>query len=223
MIDFTDFKPGTALASMKAETEFSNESAFESTFVYEKDGVQHEFTLDNLPDSTWTFVSTQTTQKSDLSSHGVTLSFYDANNEYHDHLAVEGDVMIISVYDPEIDANEWAEAVQFTKEALKAGFRPMSLIAGTPEQIESISTENIPVYFCDYKTLITMNRSNAGATWISQGRFIKKWASRAYPEQNEMEQYLKNDATEAILENDAEGSLIFQGFLLYVFAVMLLL
>jgi hypothetical protein len=174
MIDFTEFKPGAGLAAIKADTEFSNESAFESVFVYEKDGVQQEFTLDNLPDSTWTFVSTQTTQHSDLSNSGATLSFYDADNEYHDHLAVEGNVMIVSIYDPEIDNDEWEESIQFAKEALNVGFKPMILIAGTPDQVENIPTEDIPVYFCDYKTLITMNRSNAGATWISQGHFIKK-------------------------------------------------
>ena len=223
MIDFTDYKPGTGLAAIKAESEFSNEDAFKSVFIYEKDGVQQEFTLENLPDSTWTFVSTQTTQNSDLSNLGAALSFYDANNGYQDHLATQGDVMIVSIYDPEINNSKWDEAIAFAQEARNAGFQPMILVAGTPEQVQNISTQDIPVYFCDYKTLITMNRSNAGATWISQGYFIKKWASRSYPDRTQMEQYLKDDTTEAILENDTEGSLIFQGFMLYVFAVMLLL
>lgn len=223
MIDFTDYKPGTGLAAIKAESEFSNEDAFKSVFIYEKDGVQQEFTLENLPDSTWTFVSTQTTQNSDLSNPGAALSFYDANNGYQDHLATQGDVMIVSIYDPEMNDSKWDEAVAFAQEARNAGFQPMILVAGTPEQVQNISTQDTPVYFCDYKTLITMNRSNAGATWISQGYFIKKWASRSYPDRTQMEQYLKDDTTEAILENDTEGSLIFQGFMLYVFAVMLLL
>ena len=223
MIDFTDYKPGTGLAAIKAESEFSNEDAFKSVFIYEKDGMQQEFTLENLPDSTWTFVNTQTTQNSDLSNLGAALSFYDANNEYQDLLATQGDVMIVSIYDPEMNDSKWDEAVAFAQEARNAGFQPMILVAGTPEQVQNISTQDIPVYFCDYKTLITMNRSNAGATWISQGYFIKKWASRSYPDRTQMEQYLKDDTTEAILENDTEGSLIFQGFMLYVFAVMLLL
>lgn len=223
MIDFTDYKPGTGLAAIKAESEFSNEDAFKSVFIYEKDGVQQEFTLENLPDSTWTFVSTQTTQNSDLSNLGAALSFYDANNGYQDHLATQGDVMIVSIYDPEMNDSKWDEAIAFAQEARNAGFQPMILVAGTPEQVQNISTQDTPVYFCDYKTLITMNRSNAGATWISQGYFIKKWASRSYPDRTQMEQYLKDDTTEAILENDTEGSLIFQGFMLYVFAVMLLL
>ena len=99
----------------------------------------------------------------------------------------------------------------------------MILVAGTPEQISTISTGDIPVYFSDYKTLITMNRSNAGASWLSHGYFIKKWSYRAYPDSSDLNGYYNGNRTEAILENDAEGSLIFQGFLLYVFAIMLLL
>ena len=35
---------------------------YEYTFIYEKDGVQKKFNLDNVPadDSTWTFVDTET-------------------------------------------------------------------------------------------------------------------------------------------------------------------
>ena len=99
----------------------------------------------------------------------------------------------------------------------------MILVAGTPEQASGIQTGGIPLYYCDYKTLITMNRSNGGATWFSKGYLIKKWSSRTYPDLSALEKYRKGNTTESVLENDAEGSLIFQGFLLYVFAVMLLL
>lgn len=223
MIDFTDYKPGTGLASSRAEQETSDEDAYESVFIYEKDGVQKEFSLESLPDSTWTFVSTNTIQKKDLSRFEATLSFYDNDYEYKDSLAIEGDVMIISIYKPQMSENRWNKAIEFAQAAREAGFSPLILVAGTPEQISTISTGDIPVYFSDYKTLITMNRSNAGASWLSHGYFIKKWSYRAYPDSSDLNGYYNGNRTEAILENDAEGSLIFQGFLLYVFAIMLLL
>ena len=107
MIDFTDYKPGTGLASSRAEQETSDEDAYESVFIYEKDGVQKEFSLESLPDSTWTFVSTNTIQKKDLSRFEATLSFYDHDYEYKDSLAIEGDVMIISIYKPQMSENRW--------------------------------------------------------------------------------------------------------------------
>lgn len=221
LVDFTNFKPGTGLAAAKAEIEMDD--AYESTFIYEKDGEQKEFSLQNLPDTTWTFVSTKTIQKKDLTGSEATLSFYDKAGNYLDSLAVEGNVLVISVYDSDISEKKWNAAVNFAEKARSVGFAPMILVAGTPDVISGISTEDVPVYLCDYRTLITMNRSNAGATWISQGYLIKKWDRRSYPDTEALTGYLDGNATEAVLENDAEGSLIFQGFLLYIFAVMLLL
>ena len=220
IIDFTDYEPGAQILSADANVA---DEAFDAMFIYEKDGVQQEFTLENLPDSTWTFVSTQTIQNKDLKSSGATLSFYDNDKEYQDSLAVQGNVMVISIYDPQMRQKKWDAAVRMAENARESGFNPMILVAGTPEQIEGKVTDDIPVYFSDYKTLITLNRSNAGATWLSHGYIIKKWGRRAYPDQDDLFTYIKGNSTEAILESNTKGSLLFQGFLLYVFAVMLLL
>ena len=220
IIDFTDYEPGAQILSADANVA---DEAFDAMFIYEKDGVQQEFTLENLPDSTWTFVSTQTIQNKDLKSSGATLSFYDNDKEYQDSLAAQGDVMIISIYDPQMRQKKWDAAVRMAENARESGFNPMILVAGTPEQIEGKVTGDIPVYFSDYKTLITLNRSNAGATWLSHGYIIKKWGRRAYPDQDDLLTYIEGNSTEAILESNTKGSLLFQGFLLYVFAVMLLL
>ena len=220
IIDFTDYEPGAQILSADANVA---DEAFDAMFIYEKDGVQQEFTLENLPDSTWTFVSTQTIQNKDLKSSGATLSFYDNDKEYQDSLAVQGNVMVISIYDPQMRQKKWDAAVRMAENARESGFNPMILVAGTPGQIEGKVTGDIPVYFSDYKTLITLNRSNAGATWLSHGYIIKKWGHRAYPDQDDLFTYIKGNSTEAILESNTKGSLLFQGFLLYVFAVMLLL
>ena len=220
IIDFTDYEPGAQILSADANVA---DEAFDAMFIYEKDGVQQEFTLENLPDSTWTFVSTQTIQNKDLKSSGATLSFYDNDKEYQDSLAIQGNVMIISIYDPQMRQKKWDAAVRMAENARESGFNPMILVAGTPEQIKGKVTDDIPVYFSDYKTLITLNRSNAGATWLSHGYIIKKWGHRAYPDQDDLLTYIKGNSTEAILESNTKGSLLFQGFLLYVFAVMLLL
>lgn len=220
IIDFTDYEPGAQILSAEANVA---DEAFDAMFIYEKDGVQQEFTLENLPDSTWTFVSTQTIQNKDLKSSGATLSFYDNDKEYQDSLAVQENVMVISIYDPQMRQKKWDAAVRMAENARESGFNPMILVAGTPEQTEGKVTGDIPVYFSDYKTLITLNRSNAGATWLSHGYIIKKWGHRAYPDQDDLLTYIKGNSTEAILESNTKGSLLFQGFLLYVFAVMLLL
>ncbi len=60
-----DFRPYHIGADIKAGMEIPEDAAtpeFETTFILEKDGRQEEFTIDNYPDSTWTFVDSKTVQ-----------------------------------------------------------------------------------------------------------------------------------------------------------------
>lgn len=221
MVDHTEFKPGVGLTAAQNDSE--SDSAYEAVFIYEKDGQQQEFTLEELPDSTWTFVETRTSQNEDALSEGVTLSFYDNEDNYRDSLATGENVMIFSVYDTDIKQKKWDKVIQSAQSAVNSGFSTFILTASTPEQMADIDTGDIPIYFGDYKTLVTLNRSNGGATWLCQGYLVKKWSRRGFPDQDTLTKDIRSNATEIILENDAEGSLLFQGFLLYVFAVMLLL
>jgi hypothetical protein len=52
---------------------------------------------------------------------------------------------------------------------------------------------------------------------------IRKWAKRNLPDLEDLTDLSDMDATESYIERDSKTSLAFQGFLLYVFAVMLLL
>ena len=79
------------------------------------------------------------------------------------------------------------------------------------------------IYFSDYKTLISMNRSNGGATFFCDGYLIRKYARRALPDTGELSKLFQSDETEELISRSTSGDLTFQGFLLYVFAVMLLL
>ena len=79
-------------------------------------------------------------------------------------------------------------------------------------------------FISDYKTLISLNRSNGGATYFNDGELVRKWARANAPSsKTELDELQSTDATEIAIAKDSKGSLGFQGFLLYVFAVMLLL
>ena len=57
-----DFRPYHVGADIKAGMEIpdnAEQPVIETTFVMEKDGVRKEFSLDNYPDSTWTFVDSR--------------------------------------------------------------------------------------------------------------------------------------------------------------------
>ena len=220
VVDFTDYKPAAALKAGHAFSE-AEDAAYEAVFVYEKDGKEEIFDLENLPDSTWNFVRTET-KETETSEEGkmIDLSFYDEAGEYHDHLASEEKVMVISIYDPSMKEGKWEKINDFVRNAEEAGFRTFILVSGEiPEQMAG--QDNI--FHADYKTLLSLNRSNGGATYFSRGYLVRKWAERALPSPEELEEIYGEDETETIIYHDTKGSLGFQGFLLYVFAVMLLL
>lgn len=218
LIDFTAYRTG---AELEAGAEVNADDMYESVFTYEKDGVRETFSLGHLPDSTWTFVSVDTRLKKGYAESLTGLSFYDAETgEYQDGLAISGKVLTVSVYDPQMSARKWSRTEAFITRASEAGFTVL-LLCASEEGIPA--TLNAKAYISDYKTLISLNRSNGGITYFYNGQLIRKWASTNAPDASELKSIAQSDATEIAIAQDSKGSLVFQGFLLYVFAVMLLL
>jgi uncharacterized membrane protein YphA (DoxX/SURF4 family) len=216
LVDYTAYKPGAVL---KASEAAPAEEAFEAVFIYEKDGNEAMFDLEHLPDSTWTFVRTETVAAEGSAAEDIVdLSFYDGDGEYMDESAAEGKVMVVSLYRADIGARKWEEISEFVQNAEEAGFKAIVLASDVPAD-----THGLVVYTADYKTLLAMNRSNGGVTYFSDGNLIRKWAFRARPDMERLNELYSEDATETVIYHNAKGSLAFQGFLLYVFAVMLLL
>lgn len=224
LVDFTDYKVTSRLQAAEA-MDVAEEDIYEAIFIYEKDGRQQEFDLMHLPDSTWTFVSTHTRLKEEYQDNTINLSIYDSEGNYQDSLAAVGKVMVISVYDPEIKTKKWEGLTTLVKNASEAGFRPLVLVAGTADDIpEGLSDEvKDNLYFSDYKTLVTMNRSNGGVVYFSDGYLLRKWARRAAPDMDMLQVLATEAETETMIGHSTQGSLVFQSFLLYVFAVMLLM
>ena len=230
LVDHTAFHPAAALQAGNA-FETSEDEMYEAVFVYEKEGEREEFSLEDLPDSTWAFVETVAKPKERFEDSAVSLSFYDSSESYQDSLAATGAVMLVSVYDTDIKPVKWRNIGKFMHQAEEAGFKVLLLVASTPANMENIiaqipEIQNVTegrLFYSDYKTLITLNRSNGGVTYFSDGYLICKWARRASPTPEELVTIHSGDDTEVIIDNDTKGSLAFQGFLLYVFAVMLLL
>ena len=137
LIDFTDFKPGVRLAAADVRSHAEGDDAYEAVFIYEKDGEREAFTLDNLPDSTWTYVSTETRSRNASADELMpALSFSDASGEYHDELAAHKDVMIVSMFRPsDTDAAKWCRTAAFVNDALDNGFFPLVIVSGTTESV----------------------------------------------------------------------------------------
>lgn len=212
MADFTDLKAGTQI-----NKDNRGEDAYEAVFIYSKSDKEESFTLENIPDTTWTFVRTETTGITNTKTASAVISIIDNNGEYADSLLTEGKIIAISLYKRDMTEKDIRKLYSFTHEVRKTGFTPVILSA------QPLSNLDAPVFMCDHKTLMTLNRSNGGATYINNRFIIRKWAKKTLPDLKELTTLSEEDPTDTFIGHKAKTSLAFQGFLLYVFAVMLLL
>jgi uncharacterized membrane protein YphA (DoxX/SURF4 family) len=215
MIDFTEFAPGTELFA-SLDNDYQEMDGKVPTFIYERDGQRGSFSLDNLPDSTWTFVAVDTLTRSGMykSASKPVLSFRDAAGTYQDELAVLGKVMVFSVYDPA--KADWERIRSQAAEARSCGATPLIL---------TVPGENAPqdVYYADFKPLITLNRANGGATYFNDGELISKWSPRDIPDGEDLKWILDREPVAASIDFITGRRIKAQGFALYLLALLLLL
>ncbi|MBR4228364.1 MAG: DoxX family protein [Bacteroidales bacterium] len=220
LTDFTEFAPGATLNAEADDVAGSANGAGDSKeeyyVIYEKNGQEGAFTLDNLPDSTWTFVRVENIERSIPDYEQSVPVFYisDAEGNYYNELLSEGKVMVLSVYDvPGYKDSD--KGAQFLRDAEAAGF---TALAVAREPISGLDT-----YMSDYKKLITFNRSNGGATYLDDGEIICKWPSRRLPDSEELSKVASRNSMEQLVGRSSRRRIAFQGVVLYSLALLLIL
>ncbi len=236
LVDYTEFTPGSELLASVGDGDEEEDASgsYKSTIIYEKNGQEGAFDLDHLPDSTWTYVRTETIliHGTEIEDNRPVLSFTDSLGNYQDKKAIYGNVLAVSVYEPaKTKGVFWTRIAEALDGAEASGFTPLLLVSSTKEQFD-----NLPVivpevhsrlagstYFADRKTLVTLNRSNGGATWFNDGQLIRKYSHGEIPSEDTLLAMTGDDPTEKMLHHSTKTRLRFQGFMLYVFAILLIL
>lgn len=224
LMDFTEFAPGASLtADADAENidagislNGENDTKQEYVVIYEKDGQEGAFTLDNLPDSTWTFVRVENVEMSVPDYEQSVPFFYisDAEGNYHNELLSEGKVMVLSVYDVP-GYKDADKAAQFLRDAEAAGF---TAVAVAREPLPALDA-----FQSDYKKIITFNRSNGGATYLEDGEIICKWPAGRLPDSDELSKVASRNPMEQLVSRSSRRRIAFQGVVLYSLALLLIL
>jgi len=221
--DFTSMKPGTEILGA-ADDNFDDITAY----IYEKNGHEGAFTEDCPPDSSWTFVRTESYNRSIIDEDDqetVSLSFSNAAGEYMDSLATTGPVMIISAYKPEKLKQKTLDKLStYAVDAQEVGYTVLFLCAGDGQNLAA----SAPVlmanfYSADPRTLMTLNRANGGITYLRDGQIVSKWSPRKAETKDALEWLMTVEPTEFMLNYNSKGKIHLQAFLLYSFAVMILL
>lgn len=177
MVDFRSFPAGANLLPDN-DTEVSESADDSITFLYEKDGIRKEFTLDALPDSTWTYVDRE---EPDHTGREVTeLAVYDldGSDATREAVSAEGEEMILVI--PQIQRAEisWTYFLNEMNEALsKQGGRMVAIVGGDDTAAEGwsdISMATYPVYTAEPTTLKELVRGNMGLVFIKDGKIVWK-------------------------------------------------
>lgn len=175
--EFTPYKVGSEVT---AGTKVSEMPEYETLFVYEKEGEVRRFTLDDLPDSTWTYVDTETTQ---LSGGGVQASDADfviespGGANITESILSRRNLLLMTIYHPDkFFRRHTADDIAGVCE--RAAGEGMYLMVAAPYPLENLP-EGCEMALADPKLLQTFNRSNGGVTRLESGLIVRKWARPA--------------------------------------------
>ena len=218
IMDFTAFDWGAELYA-SLDDEVAADNHYKAAYVYQKDGKEGVFDLTDLPDSTWTFVRVDTVfrKTTAVSEDYPILSFSDADGVYHDRMAAEGHVVVLSVYD--VAKAPWERVREHYHAVLNAGGMPLVLVSAVPGDVRL--PQDLPLYYADYKTLITLNRSNGGGSYFNEGELVNKWDVRHLPENLQAD--FAADPVDLSTHYIIRRRLRTQGFCVYLAALLLLI
>ena len=218
IMDFTAFDWGAELYA-SLDDEVAADNHYKAAYVYQKEGKEGVFDLTDLPDSTWTFVRVDTVfrKTTAVSEDYPILSFSDADGVYHDRMAAEGHVVVLSVYD--VAKAPWERVREHYHAVLNAGGMPLVLVSAVPGDVRL--PKDLPLYYADYKTLITLNRSNGGGSYFNEGELVNKWDVRHLPENLQAD--FAADPVDLSTHYIIRRRLRTQGFCVYLAALLLLI
>lgn len=130
---------------------------------------------------------------------------------------LDGDVVVLSFYDASsLKQARITDAASFAQDALNAGYNVYAL------STEMIDIPGVDCYISDYKKIITLNRTNGGATLLHDGYIIGKTSAISYLSFEDMEELTSKDAAEAYVKAATQRSLILQGFMLLFLAILII-
>ena len=200
VLDFRPYKIGKNILEGMTMPEGAKPSVYESIFILEKNGEQKEFTLDNYPDSTWTFVDTRTILKEKGYEPAIhDFSMIDLNTGED----ITNDVLTDIGYTFLLVAHRIEEAddsnIDLINEiydySVEHGYKFYCLTSSPEEQIELWKDKTGAEYpFCqmDDITLKTMVRSNPGLMLIKNGTILNKWSDEDIPDEYVLTDKLEN-------------------------------
>ena len=191
IIDFRPYKIGNNIREGMEIPEGAKPTIFDTRFIMEKDGVKQTFTVDNYPDSTWTFVSAETVvveKGYEPPIHDFVMESLETGEDITDEVLDDPGYTFLLIAHRTEEADEGNidlinELYEYCQEN---GYKFYALSSSSAEAIELWRDRTGAEYpFCimDDITLKTMVRSNPGLMLIKGGVILNKWSSSQLPDE----------------------------------------
>lgn len=200
ILDFRPYKTGNNILEGMTVPDGAQPSIYENIFILEKNGVKKEFTLENYPDSTWTFVDA----RSILKKKGYEPPIRDfsmiesatGNDITEDVLTDMNYTFLLIAHRIEIADDSNIDLInEIYDYSMEHGYGFYCLTSSSDEQIEQWKDKSGAEYpFCrtDDIALKTMIRSNPGLMLIKNGVILNKWSDEELPDEYVLTDRLEN-------------------------------
>jgi len=181
LFDFLPYKTGNNIKEGMKIPEGKPVDEYLTTFIYEKDGVQKEFTLENYPadDSTWKFID----QKSKLVKKGYLPPIHDFSIT-----TIEGvdltdwilsnpgyTVLMISTKLHEADQKSLDKGFELGAWCAEKGMSFYVVTASGTDEVKEYAN-GLTICTADETTLKTIVRANPGYMLLKDGTILGKWS-----------------------------------------------
>ena len=186
LIDYRPYPEGTRLISaVSADTD---ESEDDFIFIYSKDGEEHEFTIDSLPDEAdgWEYVTRYHARRPQgkvivqdgSHKNSIAILDLDGNDITIDVLGDNRRTVLLLFPDlPQVGVVNSYDLNELTDAALVAGASVIGLTPATAQQIvawKDLSMASYPIYNMDDSELKMLARGNPAVVYIEDGIIMWK-------------------------------------------------
>ena len=188
-----DFRPYHVGADIKKGMEIpegAEQPEFVTTFILEKDGQRKEFSLEEYPDSTWTFIDSRTVQTKKgyvPPIHDFCITTVDEGEDITEEIVADKgySLLLVSPHLEQADDIHFDEINRLYDYTKQHGYRFLCLTASTEEAIGRWKDRTGAEYQfanTDETTLKTIIRSNPGLVLLHNGSIKGKWSHNALPD-----------------------------------------
>ena len=201
LIEFTGYKVGNNIPQAMTIPEDAPRRQYETTFVFKRGKETKKFSFENLPDSSWSFVSTKTKlihRGTIPEIPGLEVSTYRGRYITDSLLSIKGALLIFTVpYADKANAKAFEQAGAVYREVSGRMDISFIVVSGSHEEmtLAALAPHNItaPRYLSDPKTLYTMVRSNPGLMLWYDANVVAKWSAYDFPSYQEIKDILEQD------------------------------